>query len=310
MSMPDSYRLGLIGFPLAHSLSPCLHTAALHALGLAGEYRLYPVSPLPPGRTLPPGSTLPQGHPVFDDLLEQLRCGELHGLNVTIPYKQAVLASLDERSPAVQAIGAANTLYSREGRLVGENTDAAGFRIDLDRLLAGRDSASPRRALVLGAGGSARAVVYSLLQTGWQVRVAARRIEQAQALVAQFILQAAAGRLLALELERVQPEFDLLVNATPLGMWPAVEGNPWLEGLPLPPQAAVYDLVYNPAETALVRQARLAGLPAMSGLGMLVEQAARAFELWTARPAPRAAMWRAANGALHSPFECDAPGKR
>jgi len=284
------YALGLTGYPLGHSLSPRLHTAALEALGLAGEYCLYPVPPLP------------QGQAALAELLGRLRAGELQGLNVTIPHKQTVLDYLDELRPSARKIGAANTLFSRDGRLVGDNTDAAGFERDLERALGLRLREGAGLALVLGAGGAARAAVFALVDAGWRVLVAARRLEQAANLARSFN---PAGRtdeapVHALSLEQLSAALSalerpsrLIVNATPIGMFPNRKENPWPAGLPFPPGAAVYDLVYNPPQTALVRAALGAGLRAAGGIGMLVEQAALAFELWTGQDPPREPMWAA-----------------
>jgi shikimate dehydrogenase len=186
-----------------------------------------------------------------------------------------------------------NTIWARDGRLIGDNTDAPGFLADLKRSLNPLDGHS---ALVLGAGGSARAVVYALLGNGWQVTVAARNVEQAMVLSRQF--PEAAGRIALVELhaESLAPMLNahtLIVNATPVGMSPDVNASPWPAGLDFPMHAAVYDLVYNPSETVLVRQARRAGLRAVTGLGMLIEQAALAFELWTGREVPRDVLFEA-----------------
>ena len=291
------YTLGLTGFPLSHSLSPKLHNAALMAAGLKGSYSLFPVDPARPDE--------------LAHLLGRVRSGEIHGLNVTIPHKQAVIPLLDELSETAKAIGAVNTIYAQNGRLIGDNTDAAGFWADLNPHLTspifkdrkwGRNEVSPPlnsalwnfggrashdfakagRGLVLGAGGSARAVVFALKAHGWEVSVAARRIEQAQALVTEFGLQAAQS------LDSQTTGFELLVNTTPLGMTPNIETCAWDWGFP--PRAFVYDLVYNPPETLLMQRARAAGLDASNGLGMLIEQAALAFELWTGHKADRTAM--------------------
>ena len=286
------YDLGLIGFPLGHSLSPRLHAAALEALHLTGEYCLYPVPPLPEGRA------------ALEVLLERLRVGELQGLNVTIPHKQTVLGYLDELLPSARAVGAANTLLSRDGRLVGENTDAAGFSRDLERSLGLKLRERAGTALVLGAGGAARAAVFALVDAGWEVMLAARRLEQGLTLARSFNSGddqnhgAGAVRPYSLEelpavLAGMKEPPGLIVNATPVGMAPNSAGSPWPAGLPLPSGAAVYDLVYNPPQTALVRAAQRAGLPAAGGLGMLVEQAALAFELWTGQRPPREPMWAA-----------------
>jgi shikimate dehydrogenase len=277
--------LGLLGYPLSHSLSPRLHGAALHSLGLDGEYRLYPVPPLPDGASQ------------LADLFHHLRAGKIDGLNVTIPHKQAVLPYLDSLTKTAQSIGAVNTIFNQDGRWVGDNTDAPGFLSDLNRLLPGKPPQS--QALVLGAGGAARGVVYSLLAAGWQVMVAARRLEQAQALVTSLLpfgdgRSSAHPLLLESDLfQRLPATLDLIVNASSAGMTPDVESSPWPPGAPFPQGAFVYDLVYKPPETALLRQARLAGLPAANGLGMLVEQAALALERWSGLSAPRQAMWQA-----------------
>jgi shikimate dehydrogenase len=276
-------NLGLTGWPLEHSYSPHLHQAALRTLGLAGEYRLYPLPPTP------------EGEAGLAALLQRLRGGELRGLNVTIPHKQTVIPWLDELTPLARGIGAVNTLYAKDGRLAGDNTDAPGFLADLKDCFPFLFSLERPTALVLGAGGAARAVVYALAQAGWQVKVASRRAEQAAALFASF-----AGSLPSIQAAPLEPGLyrlpcHLIVNTTPVGMYPNIQTSPWPENEPIPEGAAVYDLVYNPIETKWVRTARAAGHPAANGLGMLVEQAAMAFELWSGQAAPREAMRQAAS---------------
>ena len=266
-----AYHLGLTGYPLSHSLSPKIHTTALKTCGLQGNYSLFPI---------PPDDR--QG---LKDLLDRVRTGDLHGLNVTIPHKQSVIEFLDELTPTAHAIGAVNTIFFRNNKLIGDNTDAPGFLSDLKRLL----TTETRRhgdlnALVLGAGGSARAVVYALLIDGWDVTIAARRIEQAQQLTSSFSnYQLPITSLADLRLST----FDLLVNTTPLGMAPNVNESPLPENLSLPSNVLIYDMVYNPRETKLVRDARAQGLQATTGLGMLIEQAALSFEIWTGHNPPR-----------------------
>jgi len=294
--LPSTFALGLTGYPLGHSLSPQLHTAALTATGLDGEYRLYPVAP--------------DDGPGLAHLLGRVRTGELQGLNVTIPHKQSVIPLLDELTRSAQAIGAVNTICLRQGRLTGDNTDAPGFLADLRKFLAKEPNTvrvsawqkPSKSALILGAGGSARAVVYALTQDGWDVTIAARRVEQAQELISALgATSSAAARISAIEygpagLASLLSGLALIVNTTPLGMSPDSGDSPWPTGLPFP-RADVYDLVYNPAETLLVRQARAVGLRAQTGLGMLVEQAALAFEVWTGRVPPRDVMFAAAGAA-------------
>ncbi len=276
-------RLGLIGYPLGHSLSPRLHQAALAYFGLEGEYRLYPVEP--------------EDRDGLATLVGRVRQGELDGLNVTIPHKQNVIPLVDDLTPDARAIGAVNTLYRQGSMLIGHNTDAPGFLADL-RYFWQPAPESQRRALVIGSGGGARAVVYALLRDGWDVTVAAVLLDQAAALV-EALRPVAGQQALAFvpnEREAVSAVLDgttLIVNASPVGMTPNVNASPWPEGLVFPPGAAVYDLVYNPRETLFVKQARRAGLQATTGLGMLIEQAARSFECWTGRLPTREVLWKA-----------------
>ncbi len=286
-----AYRLGLIGYPLGHSLSPRLHAAALEALHLEGEYNLYP---LPPTQA---------GMDAMRSLFDRMRLGELHGLNATIPHKKTVIPWLDELTPAARAIGAVNTIWMQAGKLTGDNTDCPGFLADLARQfelagLTARLGLSGRTALILGAGGSARAVAYGLLKGGWKVRIAARRPEQAQEIAQTFAplpveYLGGLGSLASLSLDNVH----LIVNTTPLGMQPQVEQSPWPDHTSFPGDAFVYDLVYNPPETSLLRSARLAGLPAANGLGMLVSQAVLSFRSWTGLEPPWEALYQAAQAS-------------
>jgi shikimate dehydrogenase len=283
---PKTYSLGLIGYPLGHSLSPQIHGAALHALGMSGEYSLYPVAPHP-------SRAIEGGRLTLEGLLEQMNTGEIQGLNVTIPHKQNVIPLLDELTPAAETIGAVNTIFVQENKLIGDNTDAHGFWGDLKRL-AVSDQQSSSSALVLGAGGSARAVIYALLTHGYHVTITARRIEQAQKLCNQLsVISAQLSMVDSVHRSLHTDHYSLLVNTTPVGMHPHGNESPWPADIPLPKHAAVYDLVYNPRETLLVRHARENGLPATTGLGMLVEQAALAFERWTGQEAPRNVMRQA-----------------
>ena len=165
-------QLGLIGYPLGHSLSPKIHAAALKACGLQGDYSLFPIPP--------------EDKQGLKDLLARVRTGEMTGLNVTIPHKQNVIPLLDELTPTAKAIGAVNTIYFRENKLIGDNTDAAGFLSDLKKFTGDGKLGIGKSVLVLGAGGSARAVVYALLNDSWNVKIAARRIDQAEQLANSF----------------------------------------------------------------------------------------------------------------------------
>jgi len=202
---------------------------------------------------------------------------------------------LDRLTSVAQAIGAVNTIFLRNGELVGDNTDAPGFLADLEQVFPadGRPVGRDRLAIVLGAGGAARAVVYALAQDGWRIHIAARRLSQAQELAAIVAQGATTSSLDAPSLGGPAQLAILVVNTTPVGMAPLVGDCPWPAGLPLPSKAFVYDLVYAPAETALMRLAHGNGHQAASGLGMLIEQAALAFEAWTGRDADREAMRQA-----------------
>ena len=287
---PDFYSLGLIGFPLEHSVSPCLHKANLNVLGLAGEYKLYEVPAMPNGKER------------IVDLLNRLRNEEIAGLNVTIPHKKTVIPFLDNLTSPARDIGAVNTIYLNDGRLFGDNTDAPGFSSDFENVMKETgyqwktdSSNNEHHALVIGAGGSACAVVYALAKKGWRVTIAARRLQQARELAHRYrggdseslISDTTLNKS---EINGLEQQISLIVNTTPIGMWPNIDDSPWPENLNLPNNAIVYDLIYNPSETKLVKDARAAGLIAVTGLGMLIEQAALAFERWTGIPANRDAM--------------------
>ena len=259
---------GLLGWPVGHSHSPAMHNAAAAALGLNWAYVPLPVRP-----------------DRLADALRGLVALGFRGANVTVPHKETVLSHLDAVYPAARVIGAVNTLVVSDGRLTGFNTDWSGFLADLEsyRLaLYGRD------CLVLGAGGSARAVIYALLRRGCRVTVLARRPEQAQQLVADLARAFPEATLRADELQAavgVAAGLDepIVINTTPLGMVGAnVDLSPWPDA-PLPRGAFVYDLVYNPRQTRLLAQAAADGRRAANGLGMLVHQAAEAFEVITGR---------------------------
>ncbi len=264
-------KLGLIGYPVGHSLSPKIQNAALKASRLEGDYSLFPVAP--------------DDLQTLKNLMESVRSGEMTGFNVTIPHKQNVIPLMDELTPTARAIGSVNIIYKRGETLIGDNTDAPGFLADLNKFLTtapyGDDKTrghGDSKALVLGAGGSARSVVYALCNDGWQVSVAARRSEQAKQLSENF----PATQVKEYNLQTFQPfNFQLLVNTTPVGMTPHVDRSPLPENTVFPRQTKIYDLVYNPRETKLVRDARAHGMQATTGLGMLIEQAALGFTLWT-----------------------------
>jgi shikimate dehydrogenase len=281
--------VGLIGWPVAHSLSPVMHNAAFDALGL--NWRYVPL-PVPPGQ--------------LEAAINGLPALGFRGANVTVPHKEAVLPLLHALSPSARAMGAANTLLvardKNVGQVRGHNTDAQGVRDALQR--GGFDPAG-RRVVVVGAGGAARAVVRCLLAAEVQEIVLLNRTEaRGRRLVADMLPPAErACRLRALALrptalvERARSA-DLLVNATPVGMWPQTGASIWPAEVPVPPHLTVFDLVYTPRETRLLAQARAAGATPIGGLEMLLGQGARAFALWTGESAPVKVMRAACVRAL------------
>jgi shikimate dehydrogenase len=261
--------VGIIGDPVAHSRSPAIHNAAFAELDLDYVFVAFPVRP---------GGGI--------DAVRAVHVLGLAGLSVTMPHKHDAARACDELTPAAAALGAVNAVARREdGTLLGASTDGDGFV----RALAD-EGVTPggRRVLVLGAGGAARAVVRALGEQDASVAVAARRAGAARAAAAL----APEGRPVALpDVEAWVPEAEIIVNATPLGM--GGEQPPFPTEL-LHDGQLVVDTVYHPAETPLLAQARARGARATNGLGMLVHQAALAFELWTGRPAPLPVMRRAA----------------
>lgn len=272
-------RLGLIGFPLDHSFSQGLHERALRTSGLEGTYRLWEVPPLPRGREKLLG------------ILDLLREEKIRGINVTIPHKESILPFIDRLTPTAWAVGAVNTLYLHPDRgwLIGENTDSPGFWADAQRGLGQGEDGGERRALVLGAGGAARAVIHALITRGWSVCVAARRTSQAECVSRHFAGQGRAVDACHLS-EQVwcgMEDCRLIVNATPVGMAPDTDCSPWPSTWEFPRTGMVYDLVYNPPQTEFMKQAEEQGLEVRNGSGMLVEQAALAFRYWTGVEPPR-----------------------
>jgi shikimate dehydrogenase len=252
-------RLGVCGWPVAHSRSPRMHNAALHALGLH-DWR-YQLLPLPPDR--------------FSETVKALPAAGFRGVNVTIPHKQAALRLADRATEAAQAIGAANTLtFERDGAIHADNTDAGGLLAVLPR------SAYQKRVLVLGAGGAARAAVYALKQAGAEVHVWNRTAARAEALADEFGVTASA------ELG------EIVINCTAVGL---EDPESTFKALPvraddLSAGQLVVDMVYRRGGTLLLNTAKANGAQVVDGLEILVAQGAASFERWTGRTAPDQAM--------------------
>ena len=280
--------LGLIGYPVEHSYSAILHNTALKELGLKGEYNLYSIKQFPEGKM---------------DLLHilgEVRIGKLTGLNVTIPHKRVVMAYLDEITAIAKAIGAVNTIFCLGDKLIGDNTDATGFMTDLNnhlRIVKNKRSNNNQTpcALIIGAGGAAHAVSYILAKEGWSIIIAARRIKQAEILSDHQRESLPKSNISIIQLtnsllNEINESPSLIVNATSVGMWPNIQQTPWPEEMKLPQNCFVYDLVYNPERTKLMEQASKQGLANTNGIGMLIEQAALSFKLWTGYDPPRIEM--------------------
>ena len=248
----------VIGWPVRHSRSPLIHNYWIKQYNLEADYRREEIAP-----------------ETFTDFLAHLSERGYVGANITIPHKEAALA-MSEPDDRARAVGASNTLWYDNGRLCSTNTDVEGFTANLDAAVPGWDKQAGD-AVVLGAGGSARAIVYGLIERGiGKIHVVNRTPERAAALQARFgqAVQPANEAALPHLLTRT----GLLVNTTSLGM----TGQPPLviDLEPLPQQALVADLVYAPLETPLLAAARARGLAIADGLGMLLHQAVRGFQLW------------------------------
>lgn len=270
-------RAFLYADPVAHSLSPVMHAAAFRAASLPGTYEARRVT----------RGELPAA-------LAALRAPGVLGANLSLPHKAAAARLLDGLSEAAQAIGAVNTVIHQNGRLIGDNTDAPGL------LAALQDADAPRGpAVVLGAGGAARAAVYALVGNGRPVWVWNRTLEKAQQLAQDFDTPAAEFHVRAANFGALPwSEIALVVNATSAGL-NAPEESPLPTFPSLPEGALVYDMVYKPLETRLVRDARERGLRAESGLGMLAQQARLSFKAWTGVDLDAQVFLNAARAALH-----------
>jgi shikimate dehydrogenase len=259
-------RLGVVGYPVAHSLSPAIQNAALEALGLdAWRFQLLPVPP-----------------ELFDETVSALPASGFRGVSVTVPHKEAALALAGEATAAAREIGAANTLIFEDGVIRADNTDAPGFIASLPS-----EPKPGSTALVLGAGGSARAVAWALSHAGVEVKVWNRTAERAQKLAADLGVEAVPEPVGA----------ELLVNCTTAGM----DGDPFTV-LPVSPSelgdyGTVVDLVYADPEGRLLAAGQAAGAQVADGIEILVRQGAIALERWTGMPAPLEVMRDAARQA-------------
>jgi shikimate dehydrogenase len=283
------HRLAVLGQPISHSRSPAMQTAALAELGLAGEWSYEAIEVAPAE---------------FEARVREMAAGSFVGANVTVPHKVAALELAGDASEAALTIGAANTLSFAAGRIAAENTDATGFLDSLPAPPAGS------RALVLGAGGSARAVVWALITHGAEVAIWNRTPERARRLAEELGATAlevtghgSQGSAVSRELSA--SGFDLLVNATTVGMGTPRGSAADLKSLPLRADSLgethqLVDLAYGPAETELARTARARGATVVDGLEVLVRQGAASLRIWTGLEPPIETMRRAARATWKS----------
>lgn len=265
---------GVIGKPVGHSLSPAIHNAAFRTLGLNFVYLAWQVD-------------------AIGDAVKGLRAlGNFRGASVTIPHKVAAMQFLDQVEPTAKRIGAINTIVAEKGELIGYNTDATGA------LRALRESGvdlKGRRIVVLGSGGAARAIAFALAAESGAGKLTLLGIEDSErTMLAQDIRSAAAltvedSCLDESTLSRILPDSHVLIHCTPVGMSPKTEATCVPASL-LHPGLAVMDIVYNPRETQLLKDAKRVGCKTIPGLDMFLNQAVTQFELWTGQPAPVAVM--------------------
>ncbi len=280
-------RAGVIGHPLTHSISPAMFKAAFDAAGIDATYDAWDTEP-----------------DVLEGRINALRTSEFLGANVTIPHKTAVVPLLDSTSELAQKVGAVNTIVLEGDNLVGHNTDVAGFARSL-REDAGFD-ANGKRTMLLGNGGAARAVAMALIGAGAStIFVMGRVPRKIDAMVVSLKKLTPSGTTLTWaywgdgSYLRALNEADLVVNCTPIGVAGSEsQGHSPVDAALIQPRTLVFDLVYNPVETGFAAAARSRGAKAVTGLGMLVYQAAESFKLWTSKDADVSAMRAAAEAAL------------
>ena len=272
----------LIGYPVGHSMSAVMQNAAFSHLHLPYNYQLRPVT----------------SEELHDFVGGELRSVNIRGANVTIPHKITVMPLLDEFDASAKAIGAVNTIVNDEGRLKGYNTDGiAAFRA----ITEAYGSIDEANIVMLGAGGAARSVGYQLSRSARQLTIINRNTEKAEKLVSRLHqgTSTKVSNAKMSQLGQIIESADILINATSIGMVPHINESP-VEQSMLHPNLLVFDLVYNPERTRLIRDAELAGSRSLSGVKMLVYQGSEAFKLWTGIEPPEALMMTAIKARLEA----------
>jgi shikimate dehydrogenase len=267
---------GVIGDPIEHTLSPIMHNAAFTALNLDYVFLAFKVKPAK-----------------LENAIDGMRALNIRGLNVTMPHKTSVLNFLDRIDLSAQIVNSVNTILNRENKLFGFNTDGIGA---LKALRENGVEPKGKKVLLLGAGGAARAISYAIVKESDELTVLNRNVKQAQEL-ARFLEKTAnkkivAGSLSTKDIQQNLQDSDILINATSIGMKPRAEESLVVPKL-LRDNLVVMDIVYNPLETKLAKDAKAAGSKVVSGIEMLIYQGAASFELWTSKSAPVEVMRRA-----------------
>lgn len=263
---------GIVGHPIAHSLSPLMHNTAFKLLGLEYRYDAFDVEPV-----------------ALSDAMKDFREEGFSGLNVTIPHKEAMFDLVDEIEESAQLVGAVNTVCFTDGKAKGYNTDVHGVIKSLEMY---KQEIDGKVILLIGAGGSARAVVYAVLSkfAPAELVIVTRTVSRAEDLVKRF---SSLTRTTITTMSTAQDSFSdalqrasVVINATPVGMSPNVNNSPLLENAPIHDKQIFMDLIYSPLETALLKRAASIGARTISGLEMFLHQGARAFEIWTGEVMP------------------------
>ena len=267
--MLKKHRYGLVGYPLAHSLSQYLHKWFFANIGMTGEYKTYPTKPA-----------------ALKETIDALTGSGIHGFNVTIPHKEVIVSLLDALSEAARLTGAVNTVSIEADNLVGHNTDVSGFsRLVVSKKIVLID----KTALLLGAGGAAKSVVLALIKAGIkQIVVMNRSLARAEALCKRMegVAASTTGLSPVNAIDRVLfSKCDVIINATPVGMWPNTNEVPLTFKSGMEEKLAI-DLVYNPLHTKFLRQASLAGATVIDGLDMFIYQGAASLKIWLGMDKP------------------------
>ncbi|WP_276607962.1 shikimate dehydrogenase [Bacillus sp. BHET2] len=253
---------GVIGDPIAHSMSPLMHTSAFQESGVEATYVKFHVKK----------EDLPQA-------IHGIKALGIQGVNVTVPHKEQVIGLLDEIDPLAEAIGAVNTIVNENGKLIGYNTDGLGYVEGLKNIAD--DQLETKAMLVIGAGGAARAIYYSLASLGVKrIDVTNRTAERAEKMIASCPFALNSAFLALEEAETNLHHYDVIIQTTSIGMFPHIEDSP-LTIKQLKPGSIVSDIIYNPLETSILKQAEEKGARTQNGLDMFVYQGALSFEKWT-----------------------------